>query len=83
MREKSKTLLGQDAELQSSRIIPEKQSISPYNNSAKLILDLQKLDRDSKHYRSVTLEKRVCQCRLVSSVPFTNVDALQNSGRWS
>ncbi len=82
MNEKSKTLHGQDAGFQGKRAILPEKSETQYNDKAELIQEGQQLERDVRHYRSVTPEPRVCVYRIASSVPFANAAALRKTGRY-
>ena len=71
MRDKSKTLHGQNAGLQTGRINRADQSQPQYNSSTELIQDCQKFEREYRGYRDITPEPRVCVYGIPSSVPFS------------
>lgn len=83
MRDKRETLHGRNAGLrdQGKRTIRAEQSQPHYTHIAELIQDCQQFEREVKHFRSVTPEKRTCVYGITESVPNTAA-ALRRTGRY-
>ena len=80
MREKSKTLHGQNAGFKDQERVDGRDQQEQYTNSADFIQDTNKYEREIHHYRSVTPEPRVAVYRIAASVPFVNHAALRSRG---
>ena len=81
MREKGKAPQGRAERLnRESGKFGTEQSHTQYTHIAELIQDCQQFEKEVKHFRSVTPEKRTCVYGIASSVPFTDAAALRGRG---
>ena len=82
MREKGKAPQGRAERLnRESGKFGAEQSQPQYTHIAELIQDCQQFEREVKHFRSVTPEKRTCVYGITESVPNTAA-ALRRTGRY-
>ena len=58
------------------------QSQPQYTHIAEFLQDCQQFEKEVKHFRTVTHEKRTCVYGVAASVPNTDAAALRRTGRY-